>query len=161
MKNAKLLPRIFRPHRQQPFSTRVSPSLSVAERPQIAVEPKEEVKVPTATHKISNSPNSPLMDSFGRFHNYLRISLTEKCNLRCEIVPGTFPSKNNAKMPSGHYCMPEEGVPLCPPAHLLTAEEIGRLVKLFADQGVDKVRLTGGEPTIRKGSQLALAHWHQ
>ncbi|CAI2357594.1 unnamed protein product [Caenorhabditis sp. 36 PRJEB53466] len=69
---------------------------------------------------------------FMREHTYLRISLTEKCNFRCL------------------YCMPAEGVPLKPKDKMLTNDEILRLVKLFAAHGVDKVRLTGGEPTIRK-----------
>ena len=73
-----------------------------------------------------------LVDAFGRGHNYLRISLTEKCNLRCG------------------YCMPEDGVDLTAKDELLTADEIGRVVKIFAAAGVDKVRLTGGEPTLRK-----------
>ncbi|XP_018885003.2 molybdenum cofactor biosynthesis protein 1 isoform X4 [Gorilla gorilla gorilla] len=72
-----------------------------------------------------------LTDSFGRQHSYLRISLTEKCNLRCQ------------------YCMPEEGVPLTPKANLLTTEEILTLARLFVKEGVDKIRLTGGEPLIR------------
>ncbi|XP_005603936.2 molybdenum cofactor biosynthesis protein 1 isoform X3 [Equus caballus] len=72
-----------------------------------------------------------LTDSFGRRHSYLRISLTEKCNLRCQ------------------YCMPEEGVPLTPKAKLLTTEEILTLARLFVKEGVDKIRLTGGEPLIR------------
>uniref|UniRef100_A0A914LXT7 Radical SAM core domain-containing protein n=1 Tax=Meloidogyne incognita TaxID=6306 RepID=A0A914LXT7_MELIC len=76
--------------------------------------------------------NSSLIDSFGRFHNYLRISIVEKCNLRCK------------------YCMPEEGVKLTPSSDLLTKDEIIRLAKLFAFEGVNKIRLTGGEPTIRK-----------
>ncbi|KAF6364895.1 molybdenum cofactor synthesis 1 [Rhinolophus ferrumequinum] len=72
-----------------------------------------------------------LTDSFGRQHSYLRISLTEKCNLRCQ------------------YCMPEEGVPLTPKVDLLTTEEILMLARLFVKEGVDKIRLTGGEPLIR------------
>ncbi|XP_071432991.1 molybdenum cofactor biosynthesis protein 1 isoform X2 [Pithys albifrons albifrons] len=72
-----------------------------------------------------------LTDSFGRQHNYLRISLTEKCNLRCQ------------------YCMPEEGVKLTPKSELLTAQEIITLARLFVKEGVDKIRLTGGEPLIR------------
>lgn len=72
-----------------------------------------------------------LTDQFGRFHNYLRVSLSERCNLRCL------------------YCMPAEGVPLQPKDDLLTADEIARLVNLFARAGVDKVRLTGGEPLLR------------
>lgn len=73
-----------------------------------------------------------LKDTFGRLHNYLRVSLTERCNLRCV------------------YCMPEHGVTLTPPASLLTSEELRRLIHLFASLGVNKVRLTGGEPTVRK-----------
>ncbi|KAG9460330.1 hypothetical protein GDO78_022560, partial [Eleutherodactylus coqui] len=65
-----------------------------------------------------------LTDSFGRQHSYLRISLTEKCNLRCQ------------------YCMPEEGVKLTPKSELLTTQEILTLAKLFVQEGVDKIRLT-------------------
>ncbi|XP_019338615.2 molybdenum cofactor biosynthesis protein 1 isoform X2 [Alligator mississippiensis] len=72
-----------------------------------------------------------LTDRFGRQHNYLRISLTEKCNLRCQ------------------YCMPEEGVHLTPKSELLTTHEIITLARLFVKEGVDKIRLTGGEPLIR------------
>ena len=76
---------------------------------------------------------SMLTDTFGRHHDYLRVSLTERCNLRCL------------------YCMPEDGIDLAPKDDLLTTEEIERLVKLFAREGgVRKVRLTGGEPTVRK-----------
>ncbi len=75
---------------------------------------------------------SPLSDTFGRFHSYLRISLTEKCNLRCQ------------------YCMPAEGVQLSPKQKLLSTEEVLLIAKLFVEQGVKKIRLTGGEPTIRK-----------
>ncbi|WP_373060333.1 GTP 3',8-cyclase MoaA [Zunongwangia sp. H14] len=73
-----------------------------------------------------------LQDSFGREHNYLRISLIEKCNLRCA------------------YCMPADGVPLTPKSQLMTAEEIFEIAKTFVAQGVDKIRLTGGEPLVRK-----------
>ncbi|XP_063080036.1 molybdenum cofactor biosynthesis protein 1-like isoform X3 [Engraulis encrasicolus] len=72
-----------------------------------------------------------LTDSFGRRHSYLRISLTEKCNFRCQ------------------YCMPEEGVKLTPRAELLSSEEILTLARLFVQEGVTKIRLTGGEPLIR------------
>lgn len=80
------------------------------------------------TNPISNM----LVDSFGRLHTYLRISLTERCNLRCQ------------------YCMPAEGVELTPSARVLSQNEIVRLANLFVSSGVDKIRLTGGEPTIRK-----------
>lgn len=68
-----------------------------------------------------------LTDRFGRRHTYLRISLTEKCNLRCQ------------------YCMPEDGVPLTPLERMLTTDEIVRLASVFARCGVTKIRLTGGE----------------
>lgn len=84
-----------------------------------------------------------LTDSFGRQHSYLRISLTEKCNLRCR------------------YCMPEEGVPLTPKADLLTTEEILTLARLFVKEGVDKIRLTGGEPLIRPDVVDIVARLHQ
>jgi molybdenum cofactor biosynthesis enzyme MoaA len=71
-----------------------------------------------------------LIDSFGRFHSYLRISLTEKCNLRCQ------------------YCMPEHGVNLTPKQSLLTLAERFRIVSVFQNLGVTKLRFTGGEPTI-------------
>ena len=75
---------------------------------------------------------SVLQDTFGRNHTYLRISLTEKCNLRCT------------------YCMPEEGVKLTQSDKLLQGHEIVKLVSFFVKNGVNKVRFTGGEPLIRK-----------
>jgi len=81
---------------------------------------------------VTMNPNEGILtDTHGRHHNYLRISLSERCNLRCQ------------------YCMPPEGVPLSPSSNLLTDDEIMRLVRLFAKNGVDKVRLTGGEPLLR------------
>lgn len=79
-----------------------------------------------------NTPSSPLTDSFGRKHNYLRISLTERCNLRCS------------------YCMPVDGVKLSPAEHLMNADEIFSIAQSFVKFGVTKIRLTGGEPLIRK-----------
>ncbi|CAG8172153.1 unnamed protein product [Penicillium nalgiovense] len=73
-----------------------------------------------------------LTDKFYRQHDYLRISVTERCNLRCL------------------YCMPEEGIDLSPQPWLLTSPEIIYLSSLFVSQGVTKIRLTGGEPTVRK-----------
>lgn len=73
-----------------------------------------------------------LTDNFNRQHDYLRISITERCNLRCQ------------------YCMPEEGIDLSPPSHILSKDEILYIAKLFVSQGVTKIRLTGGEPTVRK-----------
>jgi cyclic pyranopterin phosphate synthase len=72
-----------------------------------------------------------LVDSHGRRHTYLRISLTERCNLRCQ------------------YCMPAEGVELTQNSELLSQSEIMQLARIFVSGGVDKIRLTGGEPSIR------------
>src|SRR5713101_6480859 len=74
---------------------------------------------------------SQLIDTFGRVHNNLRISVTDRCNLRCT------------------YCMPEEVVFLDRSA-LLTFEEIAHFVRVAAPLGIDKVRLTGGEPLMRR-----------
>ncbi|KAF8819245.1 radical SAM domain-containing protein [Cardiosporidium cionae] len=73
-----------------------------------------------------------LRDRFGRQHNYLRISLTERCNLRCQ------------------YCMPAEGISLSAPHSILLPQEIIRFANLCSQAGVIKLRLTGGEPTIRQ-----------
>jgi len=73
----------------------------------------------------------PLVDSFGRRHTSLRISVTDRCNIRC------------------FYCMPAEGVVFRPRAELLTFEEIERFVRALVPLGVDKLRLTGGEPLVR------------
>lgn len=86
---------------------------------------------------MSNQPNI-LTDSFGREHTYLRISLIERCNLRCT------------------YCMPAEGVALTPRSHLMSYEEIYTIAKTFVDHGVTKIRLTGGEPLIRKDINVIL-----
>src|SRR3954447_23306358 len=72
-----------------------------------------------------------LIDSFGRVHNNLRISVTDRCNIRCV------------------YCMPEV-VEFLPRASLLTYEEIERFARVAAGLGIDKIRLTGGEPLVRK-----------
>lgn len=79
-----------------------------------------------------------LTDSFGRKHTYLRISLTERCNLRCT------------------YCMPADGIPLSQKSHIMTYEEIYAIAKEFVDHGVSKIRLTGGEPLIRKDVALIM-----
>ncbi|MCS6849766.1 MAG: GTP 3',8-cyclase MoaA [Gemmataceae bacterium] len=73
----------------------------------------------------------PLRDGFGRVHNNLRISVTDRCNLRCV------------------YCMPEE-VTFLDRAELLSFEEIVRFVRVAASLGIDKIRLTGGEPLLRR-----------
>lgn len=73
----------------------------------------------------------PLIDSFGRVHTSLRISVTDRCNIRC------------------FYCMPDENIRFKPRSELLTFEEIERLARVGAKLGVNKLRLTGGEPLVR------------
>ncbi len=73
-----------------------------------------------------------IVDNFGRPHTYLRISLTDRCNLRC------------------FYCMPEEGIELMEKSNIMSLEEIIDLARTFRDLGVDTIRLTGGEPLVRK-----------
>jgi len=79
-----------------------------------------------------------LTDQFKRKHTYLRISLTERCNLRCT------------------YCMPAEGVPLSPKSHIMNYDEVYTIAKTFVEHGVTKIRLTGGEPLIRKDISVIL-----
>ncbi|MEL7123397.1 MAG: GTP 3',8-cyclase MoaA [Bacteroidota bacterium] len=74
-----------------------------------------------------------LKDNHGRLINYVRLAVTDRCNLRC------------------FYCMPEEGIKYVDREELLTYEEMERLVSILASKGVDKVRITGGEPFVRKG----------
>lgn len=78
----------------------------------------------------SAATESPLVDAFGRVHTSLRLSVTDRCNIRC------------------FYCMPEH-VTFRPRKELLTFEEIARFVRAIAPMGVDKLRLTGGEPLLR------------
>jgi cyclic pyranopterin phosphate synthase len=91
---------------------------------------------PRAAGQTDTAPASAaagsIIDRFARRIEYLRISLTDRCNYRCT------------------YCMPEEGVELLPREHVLSFEEIERLVRVFAGLGVRRIRLTGGEPTVRK-----------
>ncbi len=86
--------------------------------------------LPVSSSK-ENAP-APLVDRFSRRHDYLRISVTDRCNLRCV------------------YCMPAEGVVWRERAEILRYEEIARLAAIFVRHGVRKIRLTGGEPTVRR-----------
>jgi cyclic pyranopterin phosphate synthase len=74
-----------------------------------------------------------MIDSFGRKINYLRVSVTDRCNLRCR------------------YCMPEEGIELLRHSDILSFEEIVEVVNVAVRMGITKVRLTGGEPLVRHG----------
>ncbi|MGQ9573057.1 MAG: GTP 3',8-cyclase MoaA [Dehalococcoidia bacterium] len=85
-------------------------------------------------------PARPLVDRFQRSIDYLRVSVTDRCNLRCL------------------YCMPEEGVPFVPRREILTLEEIARIVQVAAGMGLRRVRLTGGEPLVRNDI-VKLVRW--
>lgn len=78
-------------------------------------------------------PTQLLYDNHGRPINYLRLAVTDRCNLRC------------------FYCMPEEGITYLPKKALLTYEEMEKIVTLLAGMGISKVRITGGEPFVRNG----------
>ena len=88
-------------------------------------------------------PGEPLLDTYGRLHDNLRISVTDRCNIRC------------------FYCMPETGSEYVDRAEILTFEEIERFVKIAVDLGVTKIRLTGGEPLVRKDLPLLIAALHK
>ena len=77
--------------------------------------------------------SEPLRDGHGRLIEDLRVSVTDRCNFRCQ------------------YCMPAEGLPWLERSEILTFEEIARLVSVFAAIGVSDLRLTGGEPFVRRG----------
>lgn len=81
-----------------------------------------------------------LIDSFGRTIDYLRVSLTDRCNFRCV------------------YCMPEEGCSFTPKEECLTGDETLRLIRIAASLGISKIRLTGGEPLLRKDLPWLIHH---
>src|SRR3954469_6418670 len=85
-----------------------------------------------ATVAVNAMARQPLIDGHGRLIRDLRLSVTDRCNFRCQ------------------YCMPAEGLPWLERADVLTFEEIERLVALFAGRGVRDIRLTGGEPLVRR-----------
>lgn len=75
----------------------------------------------------------PLIDPYGRKINYLRLSVTDRCNLRCR------------------YCMPADGVPMLPHGDILSYEELSLVARTIVSLGIEKIRVTGGEPLVRKG----------
>lgn len=78
----------------------------------------------------------PLRDTFGRLHDNLRVSVTDRCNIRC------------------YYCMPEHVVQFVPREEILSFEEIERFVRIAVSLGIRKVRITGGEPLVRRNLQV-------
>lgn len=91
--------------------------------------------LPTRQRKVMPE-SGPLVDPFNRVHTYLRVSVTDRCNYRCV------------------YCLPAEGVQFMTRRHLLTYEEFARLARIFASMGIERIRLTGGEPTVRRDLPL-------
>jgi len=91
------------------------------------------MKFVTKELQTSVNPKTRLVDPFGREMNYLRLAVTSRCNLRCL------------------YCMPAEGIPLNNRDSILQFEEMERLIQIFIELGVNKLRITGGEPFVRKG----------
>ncbi len=85
------------------------------------------------TNPPNNVSGTCLVDNHGRPITYLRLAITDRCNLRCR------------------YCRPEEGIPFVPHEEILSFEELESLTTIFCRMGVDKVRVTGGEPFARKG----------
>ena len=79
-----------------------------------------------------------LIDGFGRKHDYLRVSVTERCNFRCQ------------------YCMPEKPFSWVPKENVLSYEDLFKFIKASIDEGIKKVRITGGEPLLREGLDIFL-----
>src|SRR5689334_19243614 len=98
----------------------------------------ESTQLQKATHDFSIATKRLLVDSFGRVHDYLRISLTDRCNFRCT------------------YCMPVEDISFSPAHKLMSAEEIFSIASMFVKLGIKKIRLTGGEPLVRSDAKKIL-----
>src|SRR5678815_2846823 len=81
-----------------------------------------------------------LYDNHGRTINYVRLAVTDRCNLRC------------------FYCMPEEGIDWLARTELMSYEEMLRICSLMVKMGIEKIRITGGEPFVRKDIMLSLIH---
>ena len=88
-----------------------------------------------------NRTTKQLIDAYGRRIDYLRISLTDKCNLRCR------------------YCMPKEGIMPLRHEEVLTLEEIRRVAEVLTELGIRRIRVTGGEPWRRPGFGRSISVW--
>ena len=91
------------------------------------------MSLPDPVDGLTRPSSGPLIDRFARAHSYLRLSVTDRCNYRCT------------------YCLPATGVQWLARERLLSLEEMARLARVFVSLGVRGVRLTGGEPTVRRG----------
>lgn len=135
--SSRILGSLCPPHSFQTFISTYATSSAIPKQDANLNAPSSKVSRKDADSRASRLESvvpfsSFLTDTHNRQHTYLRISLTERCNLRCT------------------YCMPEAGIPLSPQTTQLTTPEILLLSSLFVSQGVTKIRLTGGEPTVRK-----------
>ena len=120
-------------HRLPPGTTPVAPALDAESGGHVRQEPHLStrfVAVPAPVPAPAPAP-AQLVDRFGRVHRDLRVSLTDRCSLRCT------------------YCMPAEGLAWIPSADLLSDDEIVRVVRIGTELGITEVRLTGGEPLVR------------
>src|ERR1700689_1155890 len=115
--------------RAVPFSISVQPHL----------RDLGEIKGALSVATASMPTTGPLVDRYGRVHEDLRISVTDRCNLRCV------------------YCMSEEGMTFLPRSELLSFEEIVRVARVAHSLGISAIRLTGGEPLVRKGLASLIA----
>jgi GTP 3',8-cyclase len=97
------------------------------------------VALPEPVPGLTMPLEGPLVDRFGRRHTYIRVSVTDRCNYRCT------------------YCMPAEGLDWMPKDELLTYEEVVRVVRVLAGMGIERVRITGGEPTVRRDLDALVA----
>lgn len=116
------------------FLTAMNAGRQSTTRRVLCIKPARFALVGHVRQIVNASIDPALVDTFGRRHRYLRVSLTDRCNLRCR------------------YCMPEDGEEVFTPTpggKVMTAEELKRILQVFLELGVRKVRLTGGEPTIR------------
>ena len=97
----------------------------------------------TTTIEAKAASGTRLLDGFGRVHDYVRIAVNERCNLRCI------------------YCMPAEGLPFREGGALLSRDELLRVIRILSRLGVTKVRFTGGEPPIRCRNGLGRQNPHR
>ncbi|MFT4627861.1 MAG: cyclic pyranopterin phosphate synthase [Myxococcota bacterium] len=97
------------------------------------------MSLPDPIANLERPTTGPLVDRFGRQHTYVRVSVTDRCNYRCT------------------YCMPAEGLTWLHRRDILSYEEIVRIVRAFAGMGVHRIRLTGGEPTVRRDLEQLVA----
>ena len=116
--------RLTLPCRRSTMSRSQLFDVSISVRPHSRREEMRDATMPT---------EGPLVDRYGRVHTDMRISVTDRCNLRCV------------------YCMAEEGMTFLPRSEVLSFEEIARVARVARELGVTSIRLTGGEPLVRKG----------